>query len=618
MIGPLGFAVKNLRRRGFHALLAFLGLTLTVGSTTFLLLLGVSIASRFGAGSSARMTFGITWLLLGYLLVSLGAIVLVGVLSASYLVSSMVNQRMKDIAVVKAAGCLPRRLLSYSMAEASLVVWSSCVSGAVAAVLFYRFLSISSLPQFSSVGLTSGSAALVIVAVPGASFFLSYLSAYSQLRRIIRTATVSAISSQLSSLNLKSLGKPLRVKRFGSSFGLASRTASRDRAFTRTLVRVSICMFLTTVVLTGALVAGDTSKSYVQRAVPPQVLVLGTSSMVSQYLQLQRAFSSSNPVPPLDYLNSSNMVSPNVAAAIRGIPGIIRVDGRLMTVSSVTGYSGAQLFGGQITGEEVTGSGQALIVGIDPNYTIGDWYTSDGFLTGRDPENSVVIGDSLVGNVVSQPLNSSEIRTLGVRFDIKGALVDPLNAGWVVYASNRLLQQVLGTNGYNLLLVKVSDYESTLTQVSQIAVQNGLVVARQDLVLQSDLALLDSEWSSMLILPIITLALTAGILVSYLTTNYSKRFNDYVVLKVLGAKTGYTLKLLLWEAWGLLAVCMVFAVPPAFLFTTIFFVPGATINPGELVPAGIAVALALSAPCIVGSAIYSRRIDRMTVKDLKP
>src|SRR2546425_5824659 len=401
------------------------------------------------------------------------------------------------------------------MAEASLIVWSSCVSGAGAAVLFYRFLSLSSLPQFSSVGLTSSLAALVIVSVPSISFFLSYLSAYLQLRRIIKTATVGAISSQLSSLNLKSLGKPLRVKRLGSSFGLASRTASRDRAFTRTLVRVSICMFLTTVVLTGAIVAGDTSRSYVERAVPSQVLVLGTASMVSQYFQLQQAFSSPNPVPSLDYLNSSNMVSPDVAAVVRKVSGVVKTDTRLMTMTSVTGYTAAQLFGGQITGEEVTGSGTALVVGVDPNNTIGDWYTSDGFLTSSDPENTVLIGDSLVGNVVRQPLNNSEIRMALmasiVRFDIKGALVDPLNAGWVVYASNRLLQQVLGTTSYNLLLVKVNEYQSTMAQVSQIAGQNGLVVARQDPIIQSDLALLDSEWSSMLILPIITLALTAGI-----------------------------------------------------------------------------------------------------------
>ncbi len=618
MIGPLGFATRNLRRRGFHSLLAFLGLTLTVSSTTFLLLLGQSIASRFGVSSYARMTFGITWLLLGYLLLSLAFIVLVGGLSTSYLVSGMVSQRMKDIAVVKAAGCLPRRLLSYSMAEVSMVVWPSCVGGAVVAVLAYRFLSVSSLAQFSPVGLTTSLAALVIIAVPSASFFLSYTAAYSQLRRIIKTASISGISSQLSNLNLKTLGKPLRVRRLGSSFGLAARTASRDRAFTRTLVRVSICMFLTTVVLTGAIVAADTSKSYVERAVPSQVLVIGTNSMVNQYLQLGRVFSSSTTVPPLDYLNSSNMISAEAAAMVRAVPGAVRVDTRLMTMSPVTGYTGAQLFGGQITGEEVTGSGQALIIGVNPNNTIGDWYTSNGFLISGDAENTVLVGDSLVGNVVSQPLNASEIRTLGVRFDIKGALVDPLNAGWVVYASLKLLQNVIGTAGYNLLLVKVTDYQSTLAQVSQVASENGLVVARLDPILESDLALLDSEWSSMLILPIVTLTLTVGILVSYLATNFSKRFNDYVVLKVLGAKTGYTLRLLLWEAWGLLAICMVLAIPPAFLFTTIFFVPGARINANELVQAGIAVALALSAPCVFGAAIYSRRIRRMTVKDLKP
>src|SRR5439155_7512833 len=95
LIGPLGFAARSLRRRGFHSYLAFLGLTLTVATTTFLLLLGQDLATRLGIDSSMRSTFGISWLIFAYLVLALGLISIVGLVSSSYLVSSMIGQRMR-------------------------------------------------------------------------------------------------------------------------------------------------------------------------------------------------------------------------------------------------------------------------------------------------------------------------------------------------------------------------------------------------------------------------------------------------------------------------------------------------------------------------------------------
>jgi hypothetical protein len=99
-----------------------MGLALTVTSITFLLLLGEGLYTRLGVVLSPKGTFGIDWLFFGYLLISLLLIVIVGIVSVPYLVSSMINQRMRDIAVIKAAGTLPRRLFSYAFTEVLLIV----------------------------------------------------------------------------------------------------------------------------------------------------------------------------------------------------------------------------------------------------------------------------------------------------------------------------------------------------------------------------------------------------------------------------------------------------------------------------------------------------------------
>jgi len=627
LIGPLGFAAKSLRRRGFHAYLAFLGLTLTIATTTFLLLLGQDLATRLGIDSTMRSTFGISWLIFAYLVLALGLIGIVGLLSASYLVSSMISQRMRDIGVIKAAGALPRRLLSYVTFEAFVVIFSSCLVGALSALLIYASWSWPSISLFKQIGPIPNAGATVLIVVPLISFLLSYMIASIRVRRIVGSSSVNAISKQLFDLDLQSLGKPLRIKRLGSAFNLATRNVSRDRAFNKTLLCVGICIFLSMVVLSGALVSSDTSASYVARAMPPHVLIVANSNIYNQYVSLGTLFSRTAPVPSINYVNESYLITPQNASVFRAIPGVETVDTRLITMSSITGFVKAHFASNQDTGENIntqiipevdTGSAQALIVGIDPSNATGDWYTSDGFLQSNDAQYTMIAGDSLIGNIVQMPLNLSQISAFGFRYDVKSALVDPLNYGRVLYAPVLTLQRNLGVNGYNVLLLKVNNNPAVLSAVTRLANSYGLVVGSQDPILNSNLAFLNSTWSYIFLIPILGLTLTCGILLSYLATNFSRRFNDYVVLKVLGANVWYRLKLLLWESWGVLAISMLIAIPVAWAVSIFFLIPDPSVSVADLELSTIVSASALSGVSVASAAIYSRRLGLTTVKDLKP
>jgi ABC-type antimicrobial peptide transport system permease subunit len=195
--------------------------------------------------------------------------------------------------------------------------------------------------------------------------------------------------------------------------------------------------------------------------------------------------------------------------------------------------------------------------------------------------------------------------------------VDPLNAGRVLYAPVQTVQRTLGVNGYNVLLLKVRD-PSILAAVSQVASSFGLVAGSQDPILNSNLAFLNSTWSYIFLIPILALALTCAILLSYLATNFSRRFNDYVVLKVLGASVWYRLRLLLWEAWGVLAISMLFAIPIAWGISIFFLVPDPVLSIADLELSTLVSASALSTVSMATAMIYSRRLGFTTVKDLRP
>jgi hypothetical protein len=573
-----------------------------------------------------RSTFGISWLIFAYLVLSLALISIIGLLSASYLVSSMISQRMRDIGVIKAAGALPRRLLAYMTFEALVVIVSSCFVGGLSALLIYSSWSWPNVSLFKQVGPLANAGATILIVVPLISLLLSYTVASFRVRRIVASSSVNAISKQLSNLDLKTLGKPLRIKKLGSAFNLATRNVSRDRGFNKTLLSLGICVCLSMIVLSGALVSADTSTSYVVRAVPPNVLIVANSNVYNQYVSLGTSFSRTAPVSSIDYVNESYIITPENASAFRAIPGVETVDTRLITMSSITGYVKAHFASNQDTGENIntqiipevdTGTTQALIVGINSTSAIGDWYTSNGFLQSADAEFTMIAGDSLVGNIVQMPFNLSQVSAFGYRYDVKSALVDSLNAGRVLYAPVQTVQRTFGVNGYNVLLLKVRD-PSILAAVSQVASSFGLVAGSQDPILNSNLAFLNSTWSYIFLIPILALALTCAILLSYLATNFSRRFNDYVVLKVLGASVWYRLRLLLWEAWGVLAISMLFAIPIAWGISIFFLVPDPVLSIADLELSTLVSASALSTVSVASALIYSRRLGFTTVKDLRP
>lgn len=560
-----------------------------------------------------RMTFGFSRIFFTYLLLACFLGFWIGMISTSYLVSSMLDERMRDIGVIKASGCLSDNLFSYFMTEVVTVILSSCLVGAFIGILFYGLWS----GKFSPLNLAfSYVEILIVIAVPIVSFFTSYFVGSHRLEKAILTSTVNAVSSQMSSLNLKRIGEPFLIKRLGWVFKLADRNVWRDRGFNRTIICLSTCIFLTLILFTGGLTSADTTKSYLERAMPRQVLIIGKSETFNQYIRLAESFSTADAIPPFDYLNKTYVINPLLAEKLREIPGVEEVDTRLITMSRATGEVKAHISGGQIYGALTMGSSESLIVGIDSNHKVGEWLTSNGFLEGGDDQNVAVAGDSHLEDIVHPSLQFCEVKVFGKDFQVTGVCVDPLNRGRVLFIPLKSMQRILEIDGYNIILVKTNNDETTVSKVKQMAEENGLVVGSQDKILDANLFFLDHIWSYILILPTLTLISTSGIFFSYLATLNSKRFKDYLILKVLGAKNRTIFKLLLWEASIILTICVMFALPLGFFFQTVLLIPEPKIIAHKFIQSAILLVSILVGACIVGSTLYSRKIKSITIKDI--
>ena len=103
-----------------------------------------------------------------------------------------------------------------------------------------------------------------------------------------------------------------------------------------------------------------------------------------------------------------------------------------------------------------------------------------------------------------------------------------------------------------------------------------------------------------------------------MATNFSRRFNDYVVLKVLGANVWYRMTPMLWGSSGFLAISMLIAMPIAWAVAKLFLVADPGVSVADLELTTVVVVSSLSVVPFASATIYSRKIGSTTVKDLKP
>jgi len=183
--------------------------------------------------------------------------------------------------------------------------------------------------------------------------------------------------------------------------------------------------------------------------------------------------------------------------------------------------------------------GDSLIVGVDPDKVTATWSLQGRFLNTEDSLEAV-IGDSISQTMFSQPLYQS-IRLQNQTFSIVGVCVDPINNGKVTYVPIEKLQNLTNTSNPNIVLVKLdlsADRLATLAQIKNeiTSVNSDLTVFELDEVLQENLGFLGSAWSTVMLLPLLTLTSAALCLIGYAMLAVDEQRQEFAILRATGAK----------------------------------------------------------------------------------
>jgi ABC-type antimicrobial peptide transport system permease subunit len=536
------FASKDLKRRPFRTTLTLISLTSVVAAITFVFLFGnvlldVSSVTVASALSSSFGTFFSTFVWSILLLVFvLGAVVV------STTISLEMVTRRRDIGLMKSIGTLLDTIFDFFMAQSVIILVASIVLGLSFGSVLYMAGMIWLSGAVPNLQLTNSFPILQLAILAVVLIIAGYFSAQKPIYDTVQESPSLALNPDV--------GTKVHVSGFLDSLGLSFRIATKGtgrrlRGTRRTVISLFLSFTIASVLWIGGGIVHTTSSSYMTRSMGVNVVAIGNPNLLNSYYASYSLYGS-----PLNssfnYLSSSDMIPSGLIHSLEETLGVHRVEQRLVVYSQVEAKR-VVIFNEETQGYDIIGedrAGSAVLVGIDWDTTISDWY-----FEGRMAANSsqIWIGGKMASDLFEDPL-IQRLEVLGNSLQIKAQAFDILNGGMMALMDMSTLRSFFGVSGSNLLLVQLEDYDNSLiSSISDLAHSYGFDIFRQQDVLEGNLGTIDAIWALLNPLALVTLIGAFLSLMNYLLVSVFGRLRDYVIMRSVGAKPSFIAKVMIAE-----------------------------------------------------------------------
>ena len=569
------FPITDLLRRKLQTSFVVTSITLCVASTLFLLLFGDRLGFGISSMAEGRMTAGFSQVFSRFVLFIAVLIFVVGAVIISFMVFVMMSQRVRDIGLMRAVGCPNDLIFGYFMNELLIVTVVGCVLGVVFGIL----------ADFTSVHLLSGLGFQISQTAVNLWLVLLVFIVFFALALIfgakpILDATKVEPARALSPTYYFGLSKESGfrvISKSAPTIKIALRSLFRRKSAT---IRIVLCLstvfILVTVAVAGGLIANQTTESWVEKAIGQDMVLIAHQEMVSQYRLLQSKFYEANESSNFNYTNKKYAIPEEMQNQLKNIVGV-DIDSRLILEAQVREVPGFIL--GEQTGETTTVGdshvGTSLIVGVEPESVLADWFLDGRFLAENDSQEAVV-GDTVAQKMFSMPLNQS-ISLFNNNLDIVGVCVDPIDNGNVTYVPLKTLMSISGVSAPNIIMVRINssaDRTDVLNQIGTVvSAYQGFEVYELNEVLDKNLGFLNYMWSTIMFMPLSALAAASLCLIGYVMLAINEQHQEFGVLRALGAKPKTVITIV--SAQNLVVLLSSFAVGITFgiMITLLILVP---------------------------------------------
>jgi putative ABC transport system permease protein len=536
------FPLNDLLRRKFQTSLVITSLTVCVASTLFLLLFSDKVGFGVSLMAEGRLTTGFSSVFTPFI-VFLGILVfVVGVVMVSFMVFLMMSQRVRDIGLMKAAGCPNDMVFGYFMNELLIVTLVGCLLGVVLGMIAdFALASVFAgfgfqIPQKAA----NPWLAILVFAV----FF--GLALIFGAKPIIDTTKIEPIKA-LSPAHYAGLSKEpgfTAMSRSGLTVRMALRSLFRRKSAT---IRIVLCLStvftLVTVTVAGGIIADQTTKSWVERAIGRDTVLVAHRNMTTQYRMLLSKFYETTSDSQFNYTDEKYLIPDSLVNQLGSLSESITIDARLIVKGVVKEIQGVTL--GETTDDtKLVGrfrSGESLIVGVEPKKVLNEWFVDGRFLQ-ENASQEAVVGDSLGMKMFDVPLvQGMKLFNDTFSLSIVGVCLDPINNGNVTYVPLTTLQSIMHVPATNIVMVQIDPLVNRTEVLNRLkaivnSVNSEIEVSELNDVLDLSLGFLGYIWSAVMFLPIFSLVAASLCLVGYVVLTINEQQQEFGVLRALGAK----------------------------------------------------------------------------------
>jgi ABC-type antimicrobial peptide transport system permease subunit len=493
-----------------------------------------------------RLTAGFSSLFSPFILFLGILIFIVGVVVISFMVFVMMTQKIKDIGLMKAAGCPNDMIFGYFMTELVLVALVGCSLGVILGLL----ADFASASLFNGIGLQipQGSVNYWLVLMVFTLFIVfALIFGAKPVLDAAKVEPVRALSPTFHFGLSKEPGFKI-ISKSGVTLKIALRSLFRRKSAT---VRVVLCLtavfMLVTVAVAGGIIAESTTKNWVERAIGRDVILIGHRDMVDRYELLLSKFYVTNGSSQFNYADEKWQIPDGILSQLMSTAEL-KVDPRLVVEAQVYEIQGIT-YGPQTSGTTYIGdnrSGTSLIVGVDPKKALGEWFLRGEFLAdGANQE--AVLGDTTAQKLFSVPLNQSA-KLFGTVFRIVGVCLDPINNGNVTYIPLETLQNVTGVTKPNIIMARITASANRTSILGEIradlsAANPEFEAVELNDVLDKSLGFLSYVWSSLMLLPLFSLIAASLCLIGYVMLSITEQRQEFGTLRAIGARPGSIVKI---------------------------------------------------------------------------
>jgi putative ABC transport system permease protein len=600
------FSINDLLRRKLQTSLVIIGVALCAGSTLFLLLLSDKIGFGILSVAESRLTTGFIAIFSRFIIFVGFLVFLVGAVIISFLVHAMMAQRTRDIGLMKAAGCPNDLVFGYFMNELIIVTIVGCLLGvAIGLIADYVTSSVFTIIGFQ---VASGRVNPWIVLITFAAFVgLSLVVGIKPVLAATRVRPATALSPSFS-FGLSRESDFKGVSRAGLTVKMAVRSLFRRKSTNSGIILcLTVVFILVTVSVAGGIIANETTRSWVERAVGKNVILIAHQEMTDQYELLLSKFYTEGIGTQFNYSDKRYLVSEDMLSQLGLIHGLA-IDPRLILETQVKENQGIVL--GQNTGETTyvgdNRRGTSLIAGVEPDKVLGQWFVDGNFLNKEESASDAVIGDTLGLKLFSQPL-AQNVTLFNRGFRIVGVCLDPINNGNVTYVPFTVLQSATGISGPNIIMVRIdatTNRKEVLDNINTTVrtIDSKFEVSELDEILNEQIGFLGYIWSTIMLLPMLSLSAAALCLMGYVVLTINEQRQEFGILRAVGAKPRTVVGIVMTQNLLVLLSSWAAGIALGMIATLMILIPEPLVTGSTI--AEIAVWLLLALAAIFASSLY--------------